>query len=135
MQQLLPKRGVDDFGSGEYQSSRGDRIHNGVDYTCAPGAEILAPISGQITKIGYPYSGDFHYQYVEITLNDLRHRVFYVSPNVSIGDQVIENESVIGAAQNIAKKYSAGNRVMKNHVHYEIKDEHGQFINPEADNV
>jgi len=124
----LKKRGIDAFGSGAFGSSRGDRKHKGIDYACEPGTEILSPCIGKVTKIGYPYPNST-YRYVEVTdLSKLRNRVFYIKPVVKKGDQVTVL-TVIGKAQDIAKKYSTEHKKMVNHVHYEILN--GEPINPE----
>ena len=129
---ILNHRGVDTWGSGAFGASRGDRTHNGIDYACLPGAFVYAPVTGDVTKIGYPYADDTSYRYVEITdVNRQKHRIFYINPTVTKGMTVIEGRTVIGEVQNIAARY--GDPVgMINHVHYEIKDEHGNFINPEG---
>ena len=44
----------------------------------------------------------------------------------------MDTDTVIGLAQDIAAKYSTPDRVMKNHVHYEIIDSDGVLIDPEA---
>ena len=126
----LPHRAPDDYGSGEYRASRGNRLHNGIDYQCAAGAEIVAPVTGLVTKLGYPYGDDLSYLYVEITDHaGERHRVFYVDPHCDVGDTVMFGVSVIGVAQNVAAKYTKGH--MNNHVHYEVKSPDGSYRNPE----
>ena len=63
-------RGTDVHGSGEWHATRGNRFHNGVDFSCYPGTRILAPVSGLITKLGYPYGDDLGYRYVQIEADD-----------------------------------------------------------------
>ncbi len=116
------------MGGGHYGAPRGGREHNGIDYECIPGAEILSPISGMITKHGYAYSDDSTFRYVEITdANEYRHRIFYVEPEAGLGDQVTTCD-VIGTAQNISDRYPGG---MTPHVHYEIKTPEGDHIDPD----
>ena len=123
----LPKRS-DGWGSGEYGASRGNRKHNGIDYACYPDTAIYALVAGTITKLGYPYKDDLSYRYVQITdRSGFQHRYFYLSPMVRVGDTV-RRTYLIGKAQNIVKRYS---NTMKNHVHLEIKDPTGAFIDPE----
>ncbi len=123
------ERGCDEMGCGHFGASRGTRKHNGIDYCASPGDNICTNVAGSITKLGYTYSDDLSYRYVEVTDSEKqRHRFFYVNPEVSLGDLVSRGD-VIGTAQDIAIRYAhKGN--MKNHVHYEMKDESGKFIEP-----
>jgi len=120
----LPIRGDDEHGSGFWHAPRGNRLHNGVDFSCYPGTQILAPVSGVMTKEGYPYADDLDYRYVEITTpgGDC-HRVFYISP-VS-NDDVVAGQTIIGYAQDLTTRYPG----ITNHVHYEIK-RGDEYINP-----
>jgi len=129
----LPKRGTDSWGSGEFGASRGSRTHKGIDYACPAGAVIHSPVTGLVTKLGYPYADNLEYRYIEITTVDqLRHRIFYVEPISSKGD-VISTGQVIGVCQDIAWKYYEPDvGPMKNHIHYEILEADGTPINPES---
>lgn len=114
---ILIERGSDPMGSGHYGASRGHRKHMGIDYCASPGTMIVSPVHGKVTKLGYPYAQDTSFRYVEITsLDGHRHRLFYVSPSVTLGDLVGEKD-VVGYCQDIATKWGNG---MKNHIHYEI---------------
>lgn len=128
---LLEKRGWDDWGSGEFGSSRGSRVHKGIDYTCAPQTLIAAPVDGFVTKLGYPYAEDLSYRYVEITDSQgHKHRVFYILPTVAVGLKVFKG-SLIGTAQDVASRYTQPNKIMKNHIHYEILNTTGTPVDPE----
>lgn len=127
----LPKRGTDAWGSGDFGASRGNRVHKGIDYACYPKTVIDSPISGEVTKLGYPYADDLSYRYVEISdVVGNKHRLFYVQPLVQLKEFVAMGDPV-GVAQNIAGRYSTPEKYMKNHIHYEILDLDGQPINPE----
>lgn len=128
----LPKRGQDAWGSGAFGASRGTRKHKGIDYCCYPDTEITSHVTGVVTKLGYPYSDDLSFRYVEITtVNKLRHRFFYVEPTVEKAD-LISKGQVIGIAQNISSRYrDPGRPAMTNHVHYEILEQDGTPIDPE----
>lgn len=126
---VLKKRVSDCHGSGHFGASRGSRTHNGIDYTCVKGAAIASPTSGTVTKIGYPYKDDLSFRYVEITDSlKLRHRVFYIHPSMHIekGVKVTKN-TIIGISQDLTGRYDG----ITPHVHYEIKDMNGKFLNPE----
>lgn len=132
IESVLPKRGVDDWGDGAFGASRGGRTHKGIDYACYPQTVICSGVSGDVTKLGYPYGDDLSFRYVEITDDDgKRHRYFYVEPSVEVGEPVRPGE-VIGLAQNIAGRYNEPGRIMKNHVHLEILDSGGNPLDPEA---
>jgi murein DD-endopeptidase MepM/ murein hydrolase activator NlpD len=126
---VTPKRN-DKVGSGEFGAPRGSRRHNGIDYAVQPGSVLLSPIKGRVTKFGYCYSSDLSYRYIQVTdANRRNHRFFYVEPleEHAINQEVGEGEA-IGIVQDISAKYSSE---MINHVHYEIKDASGAYVNPE----
>lgn len=123
-------RGTDCKGSGHYGASRGSRTHNGIDYKVPVGAEVVSPVNGIVTKVGYPYGDDLTFRYIEITCGlSLKHRVFYVKPlrRVSIGSNVGADES-IGTCQDLTNRYPG----ITPHVHYEVKDQDGNFIDPDS---
>jgi len=122
------KRKRDNYGSGHFGANRGERKHNGVDYVATAGNLLLSPVKGIVTKIGYPYSDDLSYRYVQVKDNKgFKHRFFYVSPDVRLLDR-IEVGDVLGTVQDICARYPDG---MTPHVHYEIKDRADEFCNPE----
>lgn len=130
----LEVRGQDDHGSGQFGASRVRMVeggtrrykHHGVDYVCKPADELLAPVSGTVSKLGFPYANDLAFRYVEITVpgGDC-HRVFYCKPAVEVGDQVIANVTPIGKAQKLGDRYKG----ITEHVHYEIK-RGGTYVDP-----
>ncbi|HEY8572072.1 M23 family metallopeptidase [Phenylobacterium sp.] len=113
-------RGHDAYGYGEFGASRdgGSRQHEGVDFVAEAGQQVVAPISGYVTKIGYAYGGDNDLKFVEITNPALKYaaRVFYVSPSVDVGDTVHVGLP-IGKMHTLQEKYRGG---MTDHVHLEI---------------
>jgi len=119
----------DAAGEGHYGASRGSRTHNGIDYVVRKGDAILSPVSGIVTKHGYPYRDDLSWRYVQITdAAEYEHRIFYLTPKVDISATVIEGQTVIGYAQAISERYP--DQDMINHIHLEIKF-HGGYINPD----
>lgn len=120
-------RGVDAYGSGAFGASRdgGARHHAGVDYVAEAGQAVVAPISGFVTKIGYPYGDDAHLRYVEIRNPALKleARVFYIDPQVSVGD-VIRLGDPIGLAQTLQGRYGG----ITDHVHLELADAAGDKL-------
>jgi murein DD-endopeptidase MepM/ murein hydrolase activator NlpD len=124
----LGPRGVDAYGSGRFGASRdgGARQHAGVDYIAKAGQMVLAPISGYVTKIGYPYGDDTELRYVQIDNPALKisARVFYVDPGVVVG-QAVRLGTRIGVAQTLQARYPAG---ITDHVHLEMADGAGHKL-------
>jgi hypothetical protein len=121
-------RDVDVYGEGRFHASRdgGSRLHEGVDYVAQAGQVVDAPISGYVTKIGYAYPGDEVLKFVEIEnpALHLQARVFYVDPDVAVGDAVAVGRP-IGHAHTLQQKYPGG---IVDHVHLEIADRRGRKL-------
>lgn len=118
----------DAYGAGEFGARRdgGSRRHEGVDYRARAGQPVTAPMSGYVTKIGHAYASDPNLRFVEITNPALNYavRVFYVTPQVQVGDTVAIGRA-IGTARSLQRKYPGG---MTDHVHLEIIDRRGARI-------
>ena len=121
----MRERKCDGHGCGHFGASRGSRKHNGIDLLCKPRTLVYSPIAGTVTKVGYPYGDDLSYRYVEISDRGYAFRVFYVSPMVEKGQKVSKN-TIIGEAQDLDARYQG----ISNHVHLEIKNADGEFIDP-----
>ena len=119
---------MDNAGSGAFNSPRGGHTHNGVDFRCIPGSELISPIAGHVTKIGYPYStgyGGFQtkgeeapYRYLEVKCakHSYYHRFYYVESRVVVGMNVLVGQ-VIATMEDISLRYDP--KEMQPHVHYE----------------
>lgn len=123
-------RQTDAFGEGRFHAERdgGARRHEGVDYVATPGQVVEAPISGYVVKIGCAYADDSRLHYVEIE-NPALHltaRLFYVDPDVAVGDTVAVGHP-IGEAQSLQRRY----RGITNHVHLEIANGKGRKLDAE----
>jgi hypothetical protein len=124
---ILVERGEDDFGSGAFGASRGNRQHNGTDYLASDGQKIFALRVGVVSKIGYCYNDDLSFRYVEVSTGDLcKERYFYVRPEVLIGD-VVSEHTVLGTCYSLQSRYPG----IKDHIHFEVKRDDGSFINPD----
>ncbi len=121
----MSERKCDGHGCGHYGASRGTRTHKGIDLNCKPLTIVYAPVAGTVTKVGYPYSDDLSYRYVEISDQGYCFRVFYVEPLVEKG-QKVSKSTIIGEAQDLRTRYSG----ITNHVHFEIKNADGEYIDP-----
>ena len=120
-----PARGSDAYGSGEFGASRTGHIHAGVDYVAQAGQQVLAPIAGFVTRVGYAYKDSAHYRYVEITnrMTGYTARVMYVGPEVSEG-QALALGQPIGHAQSLQPRYTG----ITDHVHLEIARLNGRHL-------
>jgi hypothetical protein len=125
-------RGDDAYGEGRFHASRdgGARRHEGVDYVATPGQAVEAPISGYVATIGFAYRDEHTLRFVEIKNPALRltARVFYVNPDVAVGDTVAVGRP-IGHAQSLTKRYPHG---ITNHVHLELADGKGRKLDAET---
>jgi murein DD-endopeptidase MepM/ murein hydrolase activator NlpD len=123
----LPLRGTDQYGSGGFGASRGNRKHMGVDLACYPGTRILSLWTGEVTKIGYPYHEHRQFRYVEVRGEGTgnHYRVFYISPDVKRGEFVY-NLDKLGTAQDLTTLYPD----ITNHVHFEVKNANDEYVDP-----
>jgi len=133
---LGPQIRSDRQGHGAFGAPRGSRTHNGIDYVANAGDYVCSPVTGIITKYGYPYPDDLSYRYVEITSepDQLRHRLFYTSMLYVLQIQSkVKKGEIVALVQDIAARYPADDPkdAMINHVHYEIRRPDGTYMNPE----
>lgn len=123
---IPPQRTNDKHGSGYYGAPRGSRTHKGIDLNAIPDSMVLSNTTGVVTKIGYPYSDDLSYKYVQITTEDNNDfRYFYVKPSVHKG-QIIQEGDIIGTVQDLTTRYPG----ISNHLHFEVKV-NGEHVDPE----
>ena len=132
---LAERRRPDQYGAGHFGAPRGNRKHNGIDYTMAPGSAVLTVAAGHVTVIGYPYAtgvGGVNesadpYRYVEIADEQgYRARYFYVQPAVGEGEFVCKGEE-IGLLRSLRPRLPN----ITEHLHFEVRDPDGKIINPE----
>ena len=113
-------RACDGFGCGAFGADRdaGGRRHEGTDFDALAGQAVDAPISGFVSKIGFAYSDDQRYRFVQITNPALHYqaRVFYVNPSVREG-QAVHVGQPIGRDRSLEARYPG----ITNHVHLEIE--------------
>lgn len=118
-------RECDGQGCGHFGASRGSRSHKGVDMACVPGTEVGSPVRGRVTKIGWPYKGEPDIRYVQVAAGGYQFRIFYIDPSVAVGDWVDLGET-IGTSQRLESMDRGGTQ----HVHFEIKNGAGEYIDP-----
>ena len=124
-------RGIrnDSVGSGRYGAKRGSRRHQGIDFCCAPGQEVKAPVAGVVTRVAFPYAGDRKYLGLELQGEHCKAKLFYCRPkswNI-IGKRVAAGE-VIGIAQDVSDKYGPD---CIPHVHLEMVVDPALFLEDE----
>jgi len=105
------------MGSGKFGAPRGWRTHEGQDNECVPGQDVLAPITGKLVRVVYPYGKDSPYRGVLIQAPHVMVKVMYIEPDTSLVGKRVEEGQVIGKAQDISQKYGGG---MKPHVHWSV---------------
>ena len=121
----FPFRKCDAQGCGHYGAPRGGRIHRGVDLACEAKTPVGSPVRGVVTKLGWPYVGNMDIRYVQVSSEEYRFRVMYVSPTVAVGDTV-EIGDILGASQSLKHLYPG----ITDHVHLEVKDPDGKYVDP-----
>ena len=122
-------RDCDPLGCGYFGASRGSRKHGGIDVIVSKGDNILSPISGKITRHGFPYAGDSKYQLIEVVNATYKAKLMYVEPLTPVGTSVVAGQ-VIAKAQDISEKHGSE---MIPHVHvevYQMKNGDWNLIDP-----
>ncbi len=108
----------DKAGDGSYGASRGNRIHQGVDFICTPGQDVVCPIDNALfVRVAYPYA-DISYDGCLLRNEFMEVMMFYVEPIEGIVGKTLRQGDKIGVAQNIADRYSDN---MTPHIHLDIR--------------
>lgn len=111
----------DDLGSGLFNAPRGGKEkHNGLDFLCNPGQEVIAPIDGVIKRKAFPYT-DKTYSGLLLENDSLAMKLFYLEPDIGIIGKKVSQGQRIGIAQDISKRYNKGKLKMQPHIHLEIE--------------
>ncbi len=118
-------------GLGHFGAKRVKRYHGGLDILAVPGADVISPITGTVSKVaGQVYTQTSQFKYVEITGSGehqgMTVRLFYVKGvGLQKGMKVKAGQTVVGRVQDIAAFHNRnvtipGNR-MKNHVEIQVR--------------
>lgn len=115
-------RRVDKWGRGTYGASRnsGKSKHDGTDYICEPGQNVVAPVGGLIVRESRPYGDQqwfWKYDGLIIENKCMVIQMFYLEPIRSLIGQYVNAGDLIGIAQDISIKYPG----MTPHIHLEVK--------------
>ena len=108
---------MDGAGDGYYGAKRGSRLHLGHDYPCVKGQNIVAPITGRISRIARPYIRDEVYSGCEIVGQRLTVKLFYMLLTPGFVGREVSQGEVIGVAQAISEKYGPP---MTDHIHLAV---------------
>ncbi len=103
-------------GLGHFGAPRGDRKHDGVDFSCEEDQEVLMPVDGKIVRKSYPYANDLKWQGVDIVNPRIEIKMWYFKPFSNVIGKEVKAGEPIGFAQNIGLKYEN----VTPHVHLRI---------------
>lgn len=115
----------DSKGDGHYGASRGGRMHDGTDYPCTPGQQVVAPIAGTVLREAVPYADDAKYRGVVIQGAHARVKMFYLLPDKALIGKRVTQGQTIGTAQDISAKYGAA---MTPHIHLQVESYDPQIL-------
>lgn len=120
---------IDPAGDGRFGADRGDHRHMGLDLVASPGEAVFAPFSGLFVGSGYAYPHDPRLHALRIKGERHTAEFIYVAPRVDLmpGTHVTAGD-VIGTAEDVRVHYPGAD--MLPHVHLEVMDPEGKFINP-----
>ena len=108
---------VDTEGDGNYGSSRGTRLHNGVDYICYKGQDIVAPFNMIVTRLAYPKS-DKVMSGIAWQKGKSTGRMFYFEPDTNLIGNPVHEGDVIGIAQSVSEYYELPGMI--DHIHFQV---------------
>lgn len=108
---------VDSEGDGHYGASRGIRRHNGVDYLCDQGQDIVAPHDMIIERESFPKENS-PMTGIAWRKGKSTGRLWYFRPIANLIGTAVGEGNVIGVAQSVSKDY--GLPKMDDHVHYRV---------------
>lgn len=125
---IPPLRSTDNWGSGQYLASRGERYHKGEDVACYPDSILLSDFDAQVIRVGHPYSkyGKKGYlRLIELAVDaQTKVKIMYIYPSVQPG-QFVKKGDELGIVQDLTIIYPG----MTNHYHWEVWVE-GCHVNP-----
>ena len=113
----------DAWGDGRYGARRKRNdgttyAHKGVDFTCVPKQNVVAPITAVYKRIAYPYADSREYAGALFEAEWCEYKMFYYRPTIEPG-QIVEASCTVGKAQDISKRYGPDCKMVP-HVHFEI---------------
>jgi len=122
-----PVRRNDAWGSGEYRATRYDRDkrrryrHNGVDFVGKVKAPVVAPISGELRRIG---RGATTGVVIVGRINGKRHVVKLLHFDPAVSNGAVLQGQFIGRVKNLKRWYPG----MTPHVHMDVHEWRGDSL-------
>lgn len=122
-------------GLGIFGAKRGNRYHAGVDYWASAGDDVIAPVSGHISKVFKVYDDLSKNKNLQGIVIEFQHggvkfeaKLFYVkaAQNITIGVEVIGGETIIGTVQDLIFIHDDA----RDHIHLEVRDSLNNPIPP-----
>lgn len=116
-----PIRGNDDFGSGHFGASRGNRPHLGIDYVTTEGEPIYAPFDMEVTRVSLPYFDTSDYKGIAFSTQiagvNYDGRWWYFVPNSDIIGHSVSKGQLLGYAQSLQGRYQG----ITDHTHLQLR--------------
>jgi len=110
-------RTTDRHGAGHHGAPRGNRLHNGLDFKCSVGQDVVCPIDfGKVVRISKPYRDDLTWSGLVIENDTIKIQMWYLKPLPGIIGNEVRQGQLIGHAQDISEKYEG----MTPHIHLRI---------------
>ncbi len=108
----------DPKGGGYWRSSRGAKLHKGIDLTIpgGVGSAVRSPITGVLERVAYPYADDTRFEGAVFVNGDIMVKAFYFYPAQNLIQQKVTMGEVCGIAQDISIKYVG----MTPHIHIQV---------------
>ncbi len=107
----------DSEGDGNYGASRGSRKHNGIDYLCKKGQNVIAPFNMYISRISKP-KANCSLSGIKWKSGTSNGRMFYFQPDLKLIGKHVTQGTVIGVAQSVSEFYKLPK--MQDHIHFQI---------------
>ncbi len=107
----------DSEGDGNYGASRGSRRHNGIDYLCQAGQDVVAPFDMTIVRVSNP-KADSPLSGIVWERGRSRGKMFYFMPYPDLIGRAVAEGQAIGIAQSCSDDY--GLPKMMDHIHFQI---------------
>jgi len=107
----------DSEGDGHYGARRGLRRHNGIDYICKKGQNVVAPFDMIIERVSNP-KANCYLSGIKWKSGKSTGRLFYLQPDMSLIGKSVKEGTIIGIAQDVSKWYKL--EKMLPHIHFQV---------------
>ena len=111
-----------DYGNRVHPITKEYKLHSGIDYAVPENTSIKSNVSGTVVTSSYDADGYGNYVVIKDNNDKLHYYAHLNSSSVNVGDVINKNDE-IGLSGNTGMSTGA-------HLHYEIRNEDNQSINP-----